>query len=118
MLTLVIGASTNPRRFSHMAINKLIEHGHEVVALGSSKGFVGSVKIETDKLPFKNIHTITLYLNPERQMEYYGYLLSLHPKRIVFNPGTENQELFKLAKEAGIEVVFDCTLVMLMNNRY
>lgn len=101
-----------------MAIIRLIESGHEVVALGSNEGSIGSVKIETEKVPFKDIHTISLYLNPERQQEYYNYILSLNPKRIVFNPGTENQELFKLAKQAGIEVVFDCTLVMLLNNRY
>ncbi len=118
MVTLVIGASTNPRRFSNIAIIKLLDYGHSVTAIGSAKGSVKNVEIDTEKKPFENIHTITLYVNPERQKEYYEYILALQPKRIVFNPGTENQELFKLAKDAGIQVVFDCTLVMLMNGRY
>ncbi len=118
MVTLVIGASTNPRRFSNMAIIKLLDYGHSVTAIGSAKGSVKNVEIDTEKKPFENIHTITLYVNPERQKEYYEYILALQPKRIVFNPGTENPEFEALAESKGIEALEACTLVLLSINQY
>lgn len=111
--TVVLGASTNPGRYSYMAVNRLLSHKHPVVAIGKRKGTVGSVEIQTDHLPIEDVHTVTLYLNPDNQREYYDYILGLHPARIIFNPGTENSELEMQAKAAGIETVEGCTLVML-----
>jgi predicted CoA-binding protein len=116
--TLVLGASPNPSRYSYMAVNRLAAHRHPVVAIGKRKGTVGSVEITTDHLAVEDVHTITLYLNPQNQKEYYDYILSLQPRRIIFNPGTENDELEKQAQKAGIETVEGCTLVMLGAGMY
>lgn len=116
--TLVIGASTNPQRFSYLAIKSLVKHNVDVVAIGLKTGNVDGIEILVDKPVFEDIHTITLYLNAERQKEYFDYMLSLKPKRIIFNPGTESSELLKLARTNGIIPVFDCTLVMLNNGKY
>ena len=116
--TLVIGASENPQRYSYLAVQKLTAHKHPVIALGKRSGYIGNTIIETEHKPFGNIDTVTLYLNPARQKEYYEYILSLHPKRIIFNPGTENDELYELAKAKGIAVEEACTLVMLSTHQY
>jgi uncharacterized protein len=116
--TLVLGASQNPARYSYLALNKLKQKGHEVVAVGAKEAVVNGVEIGKEKKEFDNIDTVTLYLNPQRQQEYYDYILSLHPKRIIFNPGTENDELWEKARSAGIEPVEACTLVMLSTGQY
>lgn len=116
--TLVIGASENPARYSYLAVQKLAAHQHPVVALGLKKGFIGNTPIENEKKPFENIDTVTLYLNPLRQKEYYDYIVSLHPKRIIFNPGTENDELVSLASKNAIKTMEACTLVLLSTNQY
>ena len=99
-------------------MRKLTNHQHPVVAIGKKKGRVGDVTIETDHLPLEDVDTVTLYLNPRNQQEYYDYILSLQPARIIFNPGTENEELEQMAKENGIETVEGCTLVMLSIGNY
>ena len=116
--TLVIGASANPERYSYLAVKKLTANQHPVVALGNRKAQVGDTVIETDKIPHTDIDTVTLYLNPARQKEYYDYILSLHPSRIIFNPGTENDELASLAEEKGITTMEACTLVLLSTGQY
>ncbi|CAN5712614.1 CoA-binding protein [soil metagenome] len=116
--TLVIGASENKSRYSNLAINKLSLHQHPVVAIGRKKGIVGNTTIETEKLPFENVDTVTLYLNPSHQAAYYDYILSLHPNRIIFNPGTENEELVSLAKANNIKAMEACTLVLLSTGQY
>lgn len=116
--TLVLGASENPARYSYLAINRLRNHDHPVVAIGKRKGMAGGIEIEKDKLPFEDIDTVTLYMNPANQKEYYDYIISLHPKRIIFNPGTENDELADLAKKNEIKTMEACTLVMLGTGQY
>lgn len=116
--TLVLGASDNPSRYSYLAVQRLRHHGHPVVAIGRKSTKVADVLVETEKLPFENIDTITLYLNPQHQQEYYNYIISLKPKRIIFNPGTENEELSLLLKQKGIITIEACTLVMLSTNQY
>lgn len=116
--TLVIGASTNKERYSYLAVQKLNAHQQPVVALGLQTGFIGNTIIETEKKPFEDIDTITLYINSLRQKEYYDYIFSLHPKRIIFNPGAENDELAGLAKEKGIHPQEACTLVLLATGQY
>ncbi len=111
--TLVLGATTNPSRIAYSAVKRLKSKGHEVVPIGIRKGAIDGLEIQHGTPPLEGIHTITLYLNPERQKPYYDYILGLQPTRIIFNPGTENYELAKLAKEQGIEVEMACTLVML-----
>jgi uncharacterized protein len=116
--TVVLGASDNPTRYSYLAVNKLSAHGHPVVAIGKKNGKVGDVQIEKDHLPVSGVDTVTLYLNPMNQREYIDYILDMKPKRIIFNPGTENEQLITKAKENGIEPVIACTLVMLSTGQY
>lgn len=116
--TLVLGASPNPIRFSHKAVKSLVRHGYEVVPIGIHEGDIMWQKIIIGKPILKDIHTITLYLNPLNQKEYYDYILELAPKRIIFNPGSENQELIELAMKNNIEVCIACTLIMLNSYKY
>ena len=125
--TLVLGASEKTDRYSNMAVHRLLQHHHPVLAIGGRTGTISegavSVKIETDfpepqTESANNIDTITLYLNPENQKKYYDSILALNPKRIIFNPGTENPELDAQARKKGIETVEGCTLVMLGTNQY
>lgn len=114
----MLGASANPQRYSYLAVNRLSKYGHEVVAIGQLPGMIFGISIDTEKKPFEEIDTITLYLNPKNQVQYYDYILSLKPKRIIFNPGAENEELEQLAKANGIKVQEACTLVMLSTGQY
>ena len=116
--TVVLGASPNPSRVSNGAVIKLINQGFDVIPVGNRKGDIGGLEIITGKPVLNDVHTITLYLNPQRQLEYYDYILEMNPERIIFNPGTENPELVKLAKERGIETEYACTLVMLALDDY
>ncbi len=116
--TLVLGASLNPSRYSNMAINRLVTHGNPVKAIGLRKGVVAGVEIATEKEAFADIDTVSLYLNPKRQEEYYDYIVSLKPKRVIFNPGTENPEFYKMLKDNDIEFEAACTLVLLGTNQY
>lgn len=116
--TLVLGASENPSRYSYLAIHKLRSKGHEVVAIGKKTGRLGDVTIENKQVPSDEVETVTLYLNPDHQKPYYDYILSLKPKRVIFNPGTENMELEELAEKNGIDAIEACTLVMLSTGQY
>jgi len=116
--TLVIGASENEWRYSFLAVNKLLDKGFEVVAIGSRSGKIKNVVIETGFPDFKNIDTVTLYLSEKNQKRFYDYILKLNPRRIIFNPGAENNELFDLAIRNKIEPIDACTLVMLATGEF
>jgi predicted CoA-binding protein len=116
--TLIIGASENPERYANKAFHSLKNHKHEVVMIGNKEGVIDGVSIQKGNPLFNNIDTITLYLNPKNQEAYYNYILSLKPKRIIFNPGTENIELQEKAKKQGIEIQEACTLVLLSIHQY
>lgn len=116
--TLVVGASDKPERYSNMAIRMLQKHGHSIVAIGNKATTTHGITISKDPVKVTDIHTVTLYLNPTLQKNYYDYILALQPQRIIFNPGTENDELYNLAKSHGILPVEACTLVMLQTGQY
>ena len=116
--TLVLGASLNPSRYSNFAINKLVSYEHPVVAIGLREGEVAGIKITKDKKQFDEVDTVTLYLNSQRQKEFYDYIISLKPKRVIFNPGTENPEFYKSLNENNIGYEVACTLVLLSTNQY
>lgn len=116
--TVVLGASTKPDRYAFIAITNLVEKGHSVIAIGQNTGEVAGINIRTKNIPLANIHTVTLYLNPARQREYYNYIIETKPKRVIFNPGTENPEFYQLLKANGIKVEVACTLVLLATNQY
>ena len=116
--TLVLGATTKPDRYAFKAVTMLVDKGHSVLALGQNAGEVAGVKIQTKAIPLKNIDTVTLYLNPTRQRDYYNYIVEAKPKRVIFNPGTENLELEQILDLNGIEPVEACTLVLLSTGQY
>ena len=116
--TLVLGASLKSNRYSYFAIQRLLDFDNEVVAVGNKKGEVHGVSVTTKKVIFSKVHTVTLYLNPKRQKDYYDYVVSLKPERVIFNPGTENPEFYKLLKSHDIAFEEACTLVLLSTNQY
>lgn len=117
--TLIIGASTNPGRYAYKAAHHLVRAGHPIVNIGLDTGEVAGEVIQSPGgEPLTDVHTVTLYLRPQNQKEYYDYISHTHPKRIIFNPGTENEELIALAERLGIEPVIGCTLVMLSTGEF
>ncbi|HNX56234.1 MAG TPA: CoA-binding protein [Prolixibacteraceae bacterium] len=118
MKTLVIGASENPERYSNKAIRSLVDHNEEVVAIGLKKGNVAGIPFDADKKVFDDIDTVTLYVGPKNQAEYYEYILGLKPRRVIFNPGTENPEFIDKLSAAGIYPEIACTLVLLSTGQY
>jgi uncharacterized protein len=116
--TVVLGASENRERYSNMAVRKLIANNHPVIAIGIRHGVIENVPIVEELLPHSVVDTITLYLSEKNQKKYYNYIFSLSPKRIIFNPGTENDELEQLAIEKGIKTMNACTLVLLATGQY
>jgi predicted CoA-binding protein len=118
MKTLVLGASTNPSRYSNKAIKLLRAHKHEVIAVGRDEGSVDDVKIEHRYPEAQQVDTVTMYLNPLHQQAYYDAILRAKPRRIIFNPGAENAELEKLAEQNGISTEQACTLVLLNTGQY
>lgn len=117
--TLVIGATTKPDRYAFLAVNKLRGQGHQVVALGVDDGVVGDVPIVKERMAFNDIDTVTLYVRPAIQRESYeDYIVSLNPKRVIFNPGTENPAFENRLVKEGIESIEACTLVMLSTGQY
>lgn len=116
--TVVLGASPNPARYSFKAVKSLLRYGHEAVAVGFRPGVIYDKFIQRGMPEIEDVHTIALYIGPERQEEYRDYIISLHPKRVIFNPGTVNEPFMKVLKEKGIEVVEGCTLVMLDDGKF
>lgn len=116
--TLVLGASLNPSRYSNYVIHRLVESGHPVAAFGLREGVVAGIPVSNEKKELTDIHTITLYIGAKHQPEYYDYILSLNPERVIFNPGTENPELYQILKENGISFEASCNLVLLSTNQY
>ncbi len=115
---VVLGASENPLRYSNIAVRSLYTHGYEVIAIGSKEGVIGDVRVRLGKVDTQDVYAITLYLSQINQLNYYEYILSIKPEKLIFNPGSENTELQNLAVNEGIEVINDCTLLMLVNKRF
>jgi len=117
-LTVVLGASENPDRYSNRAILKLRQYGHPVAAIGLREGVVADVRIQKDKPELKDVDTVTMYLSAKNKVQYYDYIISLKPKRIIYNPGAENGELEELAEKNNIENLEACTLVLLATSQF
>lgn len=119
MKTLVLGATPNPQRYAFLAANKLVKHGHEIVNVGIKEGEVAGVEILNGRPELEDVDTVTLYVGTRNQEPYYDWLVDeIKPRRIIFNPGTENAELAMRARQAGIETEVGCTLVMLSSGQY
>lgn len=116
--TVILGASASPDRYAYQAFMQLRAKGHEPLPVGVRAGKIEETDILLGMPVLADVDTVTLYVNPERQRDYYDYILGLNPKRIIFNPGTENAEFARMARERGIEVVIGCTLVMLTLNNF
>lgn len=117
--TLIIGATTNSDRYAYLAAQALLRKGHPLVLFGIKKGNVFDIPIQNEFPSLeKDVHTVTMYVGPDKQQPYYDLIVKLKPQRVIFNPGTENPEFFKILEENKIEVEIACTLVMLSNNLY
>ena len=117
--TAILGATPNPSRYAYLATERLTEYNHPVVPLGIREGKIGENVIITDwPNEISGLDTLTMYVGPKRQPEYYDYILGLNPKRVIFNPGTENAELYSLLDEKGIAHEEACTLVLLGTDSY
>jgi predicted CoA-binding protein len=116
--TLVLGVSLKEARYSNKVIHKLVDNNHEVRAIGFKKGFISNVIVGIEKKIFKNIDTVTLYLSPVNQINFYDYVVDINPDRVIFNPGTENKEFQNILSKNGIKTEIACTLVLLSTNQY
>lgn len=116
--TLIIGATTNPGRYAHAVAHRLMQRGYPIVQIGLREGAVAGVPISTHKENYTDIDTVTLYIGPRHQPDYYDYVISLRPRRVIFNPGTENREFEDRLAGEGIEALKACTLVMLATGQY
>jgi len=117
-ITLVVGASAKPERFSNIAVKRLLASNIPVIAVGLREGEVSGVRIQKLFPDLNSIHTVTLYVGPKNQAVYYDYIIKINPKRVIFNPGTENIQFEDVLRKQGIEVVRNCTLIMLDNGTY
>ena len=115
---VVLGASSNHSRYSNKAVRSLLKRNHEVIAVGTKSGEIKEVEIKTGKPDIEDVDTVLLYVAPNRQSEYYDYIIRLNPRRVIFNPGTHNPEFIELLKENEIESVEDCALIMLNSGDY
>ena len=116
--TVVLGASPNPARYSFSAVRQLMQHGFTPIPVGLRSGEIDGLEIITERPELENIDTVTLYVGPDHQPGLYDYIFKLNPRRIIFNPGTENAELAKLAQKRGIETTYACSLVLLSTGQY
>ncbi len=116
--TLIIGASTNPSRYAYLAANRLLDNGYPIELLGIKKGEIRGHEIKNRRDHFSDIHTVTLYVGPKHQEEYIDFVIGLKPQRVIFNPGTWNDEFVQSLKEENIDVLDACTLVMLSAHTY
>ena len=118
--TVIIGASTNPSRYSYIAAGMLKEFGHPIVPLGIKKGEVHGTEIQDIRTRPKidYVDTVTLYIGPRHQPAWYDYIISLRPVRVIFNPGTENSEFIRQVNDSGAEAIEACTLVMLRTGQF
>jgi predicted CoA-binding protein len=116
--TVVLGATPDSSRFAFKAAKMLLGYGHEMIPVGIKKGQIEGITIRNDQPILEEVDTITLYVGPKNQEPLYDYIINLKPKRIIFNPGTENDELIELALQNNIEPVIGCTLVMLSVGTY
>ncbi|MFW6020018.1 MAG: CoA-binding protein [Bacteroidales bacterium] len=116
--TIVLGVSPDPQKRAHRVCKKLLEKGHTIVPLGIRPGYVNNIPIITDISTAEEVHTVIIYLRASRQKSWLPYILASKPRRIIFNPGSENPELIELAKERKIDILYECALLMLSSNRY
>lgn len=118
MKTLIIGASNNPERYSYKAAERLLAHNHPIELLGLRPDIVLNHQINTERKQFQAIDTVTLYVGPQHQPDYYSYVVSLKPRRVIFNPGTENEEFMQILQQNDIKTEVACTLVLLATGQY
>ena len=118
MKVLVYGASTNPSRYAYIATELLLHYGHEVSLVGIKKGEVLGITIQQDQPVLNDIDTVTLYVGPSNQEGLFDYLKAVAPRRVIFNPGTENPELEIALEKAGIQTEEACTLVLLHTGQF
>lgn len=115
---LVIGASDKPERYSYKATRMLLDHGHEPILMSNKNGSLFDIDFIEPMTALSDIDTVTMYVSAKLQGPYYDYLYHLKPKRVIFNPGTENPELKSILESRGIQYEEACTLVMLSTGQF
>ncbi len=115
---VVLGASDNPERYSYKAVTRLVKNHYNVVAIGKRKGMIGEIPIQKEQIPIPDVHSVLIYIGPSHQGEIIDYVISLKPKRVIFNPGTESPEFEELLESYNVKIVHDCSLVMLAMGRF
>lgn len=115
----VVGASPLEDRYSNKAIKMLSEYKHTPVPVAPKHKTIEGLSVypALDKVVEK-IDTVTLYIGPARQGDVIRQIIELNPKRVIFNPGTENPEAKKEIEAAGIQTIEGCTLVLLKTNQF
>ncbi len=116
--TIVLGASPDPLKRAHRVCTKLMEKGHDVLPVGIKEGVIGDQAIITSSENVCEVHTVVIFIRAARQEQWLDYILACKPKRIIFNPGSENDNLIRMALDNGIEVLHECTILMLSSNRF
>lgn len=114
---LVLGASENTRRYSHNTVKLLLKKGYNPIAIGRKEGQIGETKICTE-IEENEIDTVSVYVNPENQKSYYDQIVNLNPRRVIFNPGSENDEFVKILKANNIEHMYFCTSILLNTGNF
>lgn len=116
--TVVIGATENPARYANQATRSLLRYGHAVELIGLRAGTIAGHTIQTGQPTLNDVDTVTLYVGPQNQATLYDYVKAMKPRRVIFNPGTENPVFERELQQAGIEPIEACTLVMLSVGNY
>jgi len=116
--TVIIGATENPDRYANRAAHSLLRHGHEIELVGLRSGQIDGYPIQTGQPDLSDVDTVTMYVGPQNQPVLYNYIKSLRPRRVIFNPGTENPDFERQLRTEGIEPIEGCTLVMLSVGTY
>jgi predicted CoA-binding protein len=116
--TLILGVSTNPNRYSNVAAIRLLEFGQNIELFGQKEGQINGLQIQTEWDSNWEIDTITLYIGPQNQNQYYERICALKPRRVIFNPGSENKEFIRILKVNAIKSEIACTLVLLSLKQY
>lgn len=116
--TLIIGASSNPERYSYKAAEKLLANNHEIYMIGNREDTLFEREVLKQQVAYTDVDTVTMYVSPQNQTNYFDYITTLNPRRVIFNPGTENAKLAKHLEAKGIETEEACTLVLLATNVY
>jgi len=119
-IVVVLGASTNPERYSFQAVQRLAARGYRVIPVHPKYSEVAGVPVTASlsAIQSRPVDTITVYVRPEISSGLADVFFSTTPRRVIFNPGSENPELANRLRQTGIQVEISCTLVLLATGQF